>query len=395
MNLLDCNYEQVAANEDGTFHYCCIQCGHERDSHYLPCMLHRRCPEALKQDVQQNDIGTGTELKRLLRRFGFRITQGCKCVKRAAEMDQLGVGWCRENIGLITDWLEEEAHRRSLPFLRAAGKVLIRRAIKNAERKAKYLEGTTSSPEPISKPKAVVNRMKWVYAVTTVPSRVEDLLPRTLESLERAGFGSPTLCVDGSRDYTKYLHYGLQITMRYPRVRVAGNWILSLWELYLREPEMDRYAIFQDDFVTYRNLRQYLDQCLYPEKGYWNLFTFMENDVKIVGVPKGTWVLSSQNGRGAVGIVLNREATITLLGHPHLSKRLQNTQRGKEPNSRRGWEKIDGGIVESFRAAGWQEWVHCPSLIQHTGDKSACGSRGMPIAKSFLGEDFDAMELLE
>jgi len=74
----------------------------------------------------------GTELKRLLRRFA--ITNDCDCEQHAKRMDQQGPQWCRKNIELITDWLEEEAEKRSLPFIRSGAKVLIKLAIRRAER---------------------------------------------------------------------------------------------------------------------------------------------------------------------------------------------------------------------------------------------------------------------
>ncbi len=47
-------------------------------------------------------------------------------------MDLNGADWCAANIEMITDWLAEEATRRKLPFVRFVGKLLIRRAIRNA-----------------------------------------------------------------------------------------------------------------------------------------------------------------------------------------------------------------------------------------------------------------------
>lgn len=226
--------------------------------------------------------------------------------------------------------------------------------------------------------------MKWAYGVTTVPDRFPDLLPRTLASLAQAGFDSPRLFVDGTlsipNEYRDLCQYAA--SFRYPKVRTFGNWVLSLWELYLRDPTADRYAIFQDDFVTYKNLRQYLEQCSYPKHGYWNLYTFPVNEKQFSG-----WYLSNQNGLGAVGLVMNNEAARTLLASQHM------VDRPLDPN--RGWRAIDGGIVASFRKAGWQEWVHNPSLVQHTGDISSMGNGWQEKANTFKGEDYNALELIE
>jgi hypothetical protein len=79
--------------------------------------------------------GPGTELKRLLGRIGIKAEPGCKCTARAEEMDRRGCEWCEANVPVIVGWLREEATKRSLLFLDAAGTVIVRRAISNARRR--------------------------------------------------------------------------------------------------------------------------------------------------------------------------------------------------------------------------------------------------------------------
>jgi hypothetical protein len=52
-------------------------------------------------------------------------------------MDRRGIEWCDKNIELIVDWLEEEATKRHLPFVRSLGKSLVNKAIRNAKTTAK------------------------------------------------------------------------------------------------------------------------------------------------------------------------------------------------------------------------------------------------------------------
>jgi hypothetical protein len=49
-------------------------------------------------------------------------------------MDQQGIEWCENNVDIIIGWLKEEANNRKLPFINAAGKLLVKRAISNAKR---------------------------------------------------------------------------------------------------------------------------------------------------------------------------------------------------------------------------------------------------------------------
>ena len=83
-----------------------------------------------KEDVI--DEGPGTELKKILARFGIRHGVGCKCERRVKIMDQRGPKWCRENIDEIVGWLKEEADKRNLPFVKRLGKYIVNRAIKNS-----------------------------------------------------------------------------------------------------------------------------------------------------------------------------------------------------------------------------------------------------------------------
>jgi len=264
----------------------------------------------------------------------------------------------------------------------------------------------------------MVHAIKWAYGVTTVPSRRAELLPLTLRSLSAAGFDKPKLFVDGSpsSDAASWeSEFGLEVVTRYPAIRCHGNWVLSLYELFIRNPTADRYALFQDDFVTYKNLRKYLEACPYPgvvpdgtgkykpatpgvTPGYWNLYTFPENQQRfpmegLTGRRKYGWMESNQCGLGAVALVFSREAVIAVIGSRHM------TERPMDPE--RGWKKVDGGIVESMVKAndagittGWREYVHHPSLVQHIGRVSTVSNPPHQQAPSFRGEEFDAMELI-
>ena len=79
-------------------------------------------------------IGAGTALKSLLARIGINASEGCACSSRARIMDRNGIAWCESHIEEIVAWLRDEAAKRKLPFLDIAGRILVRRAIKNARR---------------------------------------------------------------------------------------------------------------------------------------------------------------------------------------------------------------------------------------------------------------------
>ena len=84
--------------------------------------------------------GPGTELKKLLKTWlRIEASPTCACTARARKMDEmekLEPGWCAAHLDEIVGWLREEAAKRGLPFIGAAGKLLIKKAIRNALKNA-------------------------------------------------------------------------------------------------------------------------------------------------------------------------------------------------------------------------------------------------------------------
>ena len=97
------------------------------------------------QDVLPNN-GPDTELSRLLKRIGIEPTPTCACRAKAAEMDAWGPDECErpERIDEVVAVMRAEAEARGLPFLDAVGRLLVRRAIRNARRAASTPENTQS-----------------------------------------------------------------------------------------------------------------------------------------------------------------------------------------------------------------------------------------------------------
>jgi len=116
----------------------CTACG--RRSACVTCL--RECvisstghePPPAPPAVHPSGCTAGAELKRLLANVGITATPDCACNARAAEMDRQGCDWCEANVDTIVGWLREQAQARGLPFLDAAGRMLVKRAIRNARR---------------------------------------------------------------------------------------------------------------------------------------------------------------------------------------------------------------------------------------------------------------------
>lgn len=237
----------------------------------------------------------------------------------------------------------------------------------------------------------------WMYGITTVPERRGTYFPNTLDQLAKAGFPDPIVFCDGagnSESMSKsYLPGGREVVFRPRRLGAFGNWILGIWELYIRNPKAERFAIFQDDIICPKNLFQYLNSIELPEDTYWNLFTFLpENEKIIAGKPKG-WYDSDQGGRGALGLVLSRSAVSQVLSSRCIAEKPRHATRGDR--------KVDGAIVTALSpthkqpGGKFRELIHNPSLLQHAGDISAIGNHHQPKAHTFPGENFDCLTLLE
>lgn len=225
---------------------------------------------------------------------------------------------------------------------------------------------------------------KWSCGVTTVPNRIGNLLPRTLLSLGDAGFEVSRLFVDGASDPTPWTRFSVPITVRSPQAGAAASWFLSLSELCLREPAADFYAVFQDDLIMCRNVRQHLEHCSYPEHGYWNLTLFPQYASALKG-KTGWHVAPSQRGLSAMALVFSRITAVRLLSTDHFFVRAVDPKRGRRA--------VDGAVVTALNSVGFKEWVHVPSLTQHTGHVSAIGNSAQPQMDTFPGEDFDALSL--
>src|SRR3989304_3016743 len=146
--------------------------------------------------------------------------------------------------------------------------------------------------------------MNWAYGITTVPERVETWLPQTLRSLAAAGFDRPVLFVDGHIPGYEDLE-----VVCHPRVGQLRNWMQALFYLFTTK-DADRYAIFEDDVLACRQLREYVERSP-PGKVYWNLITLDENRAFTNDVPGRHG--PNQWGRSACGLVFDHSTVDCLL----------------------------------------------------------------------------------
>lgn len=254
-------------------------------------------------------------------------------------------------------------------------------------------------------------QVRWAYGITCVPQRKDTTLRQSIVSLRRAGFVKPTLFVDGlthleAAQWEREFKLGV-VNRNPPNCKTFGNWILALGELLVRSPGCHYYALFQDDLLSVTNVGEYISRQhllgTLPKGAYLNLYTWGSNydicPVKDGNKDQGWFEARTynsdkaqtfhgklqQNGRGAVGLVFPQAAVIDLLTHRDIVER---------PMVPRGWRGIDGGICQTLNKCGWREWVHNPSLLQHTGKRSTMYDKEHVPSPCFPGQDFDCLSLL-
>jgi hypothetical protein len=89
-----------------------------------------------KYNSKPTPRGPGTELKKLLSKLGLKPAPNCQCNARILLMNGRGVDWCAANIDIIVGWLREEATRAKLPFVEVGARLIVKRAIRNARKRA-------------------------------------------------------------------------------------------------------------------------------------------------------------------------------------------------------------------------------------------------------------------
>jgi len=202
-------------------------------------------------------------------------------------------------------------------------------------------------------------------------TRLESYLPRTLESLAKAGFPKPRLIVDGATDAALYAAFGLALSMHDPPLGFDGSWLAAAQQLAALHPDAGRYALFEDDVVCCLGLRRFLDGYQFPADGYWNLYCASNNESRQTGIG---WHTPRKPAQGALALVFNRAGIDAAATSEYLQYHIAATPRK---------HAIDGLVYDAMWKAGFRERVHYPSLVQHIGMRSSIGQSVQRHAASF------------
>lgn len=232
--------------------------------------------------------------------------------------------------------------------------------------------------------------VRWATGVTTAP-RKSRTIERCLRSLAAAGwdrvrvFAEPGALIPG----------GVSATVRASRMGAWPNWYLSLAELVMLDPQADYYFIAQDDAIFCRHTREFFerDQLTMHQQSVFSLYCpaiYHSNkrlpDYGPHEVCEGFGLV------GALTYIFPAAAATSLL-------RDANVVDHRLKGNRRGLGNIDAVVGRWADQTGHSVRYYSPSLADHIGDTSAIWPnqtrRRSRTCTSFLGEDFDARNLLD
>jgi len=171
-----------------------------------------------------------------------------------------------------------------------------------------------------------------------------------------------------------------------PATGAFPNYVLSLCELYMRNPNADAYLLMQDDAVIFSSTatREYVESVLWPIDGpcIASLYCSAKYSKEESGWHQfeGNWVW------GAVAFVFSPEAIKLFLTS------MEVFNHRAQPDDK-GLSRIDVVIGNVARANGIPMYYPSPSLVQHIGTISTIWKTGRAVnarrADQFLGDLID------
>lgn len=250
-----------------------------------------------------------------------------------------------------------------------------------------YATARAASPPPPVLP--LKSQWRWSVGVTTAP-RETPTLARCLSSLDRAGWPHPHIFAEPDCHVTP----GYEVTRRGARMGAWPNWYLALAELVLRDPLADCYFLAQDDVILCRNSRLFLESEQWPagKVGLVSLYC-----PSIYHAERSTADYGPHEVDEGFGLV----GALTFLFPPESARALlqdTNVVEHRLKGRRKGLCNIDAVVGRWVRETGRKAYFYSPSLADHIGETSSIWLNQQPrrgrTCHSFLGEQFNAMELL-
>lgn len=208
---------------------------------------------------------------------------------------------------------------------------------------------------------------EWAVGVTTSPRR-EPTIHRTVDSLKESGFFPTVFAEPGS-----FVDVDAPVVQRTFRHGCWKNYVETLRDLLSLKPDAQAIAVFQDDIVICKNVKDFLEHDLWPglRTGAVSLYSAEEYESQgVVGIDKrGFMVL------GLCAVVYPRDVAHRLVhefGHDWRGCHCKTSYVDDVTKKK----AADTWVSSSLKAMGRDVFHYRPSLVQHISDVSSVGHGG-------------------
>jgi len=316
---------------------------------------------------------------------GSKFRRSLTCAKIAEpemspvfdDMDRFGSEWCSNNKSKL---LARTASSCKAKFAKTILRSVFEKSI-NANAAPRIDEKSLYNSDRSSFSR---DGISIAVGITSAP-RKSPTLERCVESCVSAGF-NPTVFAEHGTDIS-----GVECAT-VTRSTVLGcwkNWMQSLRDILLNNPDSNAIAIFQDDAIFCVNTRRFLEYDLWPDEncGAVSIYNCNKHDYEKTN-KRGCFSVNSKYLLGAVAVIFPR----------HVAEEIAkvdewNGRNGLKPRN----DAVDTFIGLQLHRLGLDAYYYKPSLAQHIAEFSTInhgGPRGARRSATFPGENVSAFEAM-
>ena len=200
----------------------------------------------------------------------------------------------------------------------------------------------------------------WMVGVITAP-RTHSTLKWSLNTIKGAGWDRGIIFNDSADCPINDPNW--PVVARHSKLGLFRNFILGLYELFLRDTKADAYLIIQDDMLCIENLRSYLEKTLWFDSKPHIISPFAPYNVNHTAYPNihGDWRSTDMYTAGPNSLVLSNETTRAILSD------MDDVIGYHEEAVARGDSFEDLGIYHWANRHGYKTYWPIHGLIDHIG----------------------------